>query len=113
MATKTRDQLVDRALQKLMIVGSGQSPDAEDQELVDGIVDATLGDLQERNVVLIEDDEAIPASVFEWVADCLADNAAADFGKPRDPQKVMYAENRLKKISSIPQTYEPLRSEYF
>ena len=111
--TKTRDELVDRALQKLMVVGAGQSPDAEDQELVDSVVDSTIFDLQQRNIVVINDDNAIPVEVFEWVADILADGSAGFFGKPRNPQLVLYAEQRLNKITAASPSYLPAQNEYF
>lgn len=111
--TKTRDQYVDRILQKLGVVGAGQSADAEDQELVDGTVDATFADLSARNVYLVQDDDAIPVEAFEWLADCGADNVAVDFGRQRDPQKMLYVESRLKKISAVPPSYLTAQNDYF
>lgn len=113
MSTKTRDQLVDRALQKLMIVGSGQAPQAEDQELVDGFVDTTIDDLSARDIIVIQDDDAIEFSMFEWLADCLSQNAASSFGKPRDPNLTEYAEAKLKRIRFVDPTYQVLTSEHF
>jgi hypothetical protein len=111
--TKTRDQLVTRALQKLGVFGAGQSPEDEDTEHVDGVVDALVADLAGREVVLITDEDAIPIEYFEWVADILADHVAQDYGKARNPDVVMFAERMLHKITNAQQTYEVLRAEYY
>ena len=111
--TKTRAELVTRALRKLLVVGSGQVPEDEDTELVDGVVDTTLADLAARSVVYIANEEAIDVAVFEWVADCLTDNVAEDFGKSRNPAKVEYAEAKLKAVLAASPTYETQRNDYF
>lgn len=111
--TKTRAELVVRALRKLLVVGSGQSPEDEDVALVDGVVDSTLADLASRGVVYVANEDEIDVAVFEWIADCLSDNVAADFGKARNPAMVEYAEGRLRVITSTRPTYEVLKSEYF
>lgn len=111
--TKTRAELVTRALRKLLVVGSGQSPEDEDTELVDEVVDATLADLASRRVVYIANEDAIDVAVFEWVADILSDNVAQDFGKSRNPAMVEYAEAKLKAITATTPTREVLAVDYF
>lgn len=110
--TKTRDQLVDRALEKLGVVGSGQSAEAEDQARVDSVVDATLGDLAARRIIYVANEDAIPVEWFEWLADLLADNVAEDFGRVRDATKRLYAESMLRNLVAGMPTYEPLKVEY-
>lgn len=111
--TKTRDELVDRALQKLLKVGAGQSPAAEDQERVDSMVDAVLFDLSGRNIVLVHDEDAIPVEHFEWVADILADMAAPDYGLQRNPQMVAIAEGRLRELTMVGPSYEVVETDHF
>jgi len=111
--TKTRGDLVTRSLGKLLVHGSGKSPEDEDTELVDGVVDAVLADLSARRVVYVANEDEIDVAVFEWVADCLADTVAPDFGKARNPGMVEYAEARLKAVLATTPTYEPLRVDYF
>lgn len=111
--TKTRAELVIRALRKLLVVGSGQSPEDEDVELVDGVVDATLADLAARRVVYVANEDEIDVAVFEPLADILADNVAADFGKAKNPAMVDLAEMKLKAITATEPTYETLRNDYF
>lgn len=111
--TKTRAELVIRALRKLLVVGSGQSPEDEDVALVDEVVDSTLADLATRRVVYIANENEIDVAVFEWVADVLADNVAADFGKARNPAMVEYAEAKLKAIGATTPTREVLAVDYY
>lgn len=114
MATeKTRDELVDRALKKLLMIGAGQSPEAEDQETVDDMVDAVLADLAERGVVYVGNPEAIPVAIFEHLADCLAQAAAPDFGLPRDASVIAFAEGRLRVIAASRPSGEPQQTDYF
>jgi hypothetical protein len=113
VTTKTRAQLGTRALQKLGIYGAGQSPEDEDAEHADSVIDAVLADLAAREVVLITDEDAIPVEYFEWVADIVADALAQDYYKGRNPDVVMFAERMLHKITNAQQTYEVLRVEYY
>ena len=111
--TKTRAELVTRALRKLLVVGSGQSPEDEDTELVDEVVDAVLADLAARSVFYVANEGAIDVAGFEWIADCLADAVAPDFGKSRNPAMVEYAEAKLKAIKATSPTREVLAVDYY
>lgn len=113
MATKTRAELAQRALEKLLVVGAGQSPDSEDTERVDGVIDAVLADLEARQIVTVADVEEIELAVFEWIADILADSVAPDFGQGRDANKRAFAEAMLVRIGSSGPTRETLHVDYF
>lgn len=113
MSTKTRDQLVDDALRKLMVVGAGQSPDSEDQELVDGKVDALIDQLQADQLCQITDDEAIPGELFDPISALLANLCAPDFGKAFSPEVVAYYERRIKATMATGPTFQAAESEYF
>lgn len=110
---KTRANLVDRALEKLLVVGAGQTPDSEDQEKVDGVVDAVLGQLEDDEIFTVSDQSDIQLSAFEWIAEILAMAVASDFGQPTDMARREYAEKRLMRISSTNPTKEPLAVDYF
>jgi hypothetical protein len=110
---KTRAQLVTRAAQKLLLIGSGQSLESEDAELIDQSVDAVIDDLSGRGVITILDDEAIEPAHFEWLAMCLANAVAENFGQSIDASKVLFAENRLRTLAAQLPTGEPLKAEYF
>lgn len=115
--TKTRAELVNRALRKLQADGgTGQSPEDEDVEAVDGIVDSVIADLAERSIIYIDDVDAIPVAAFEKLADVLARAAARDFGKAGDQEiygNAVAAEGDLRRMTAARPTYEVLKSEYF
>jgi hypothetical protein len=113
VTTKTRAQLVTRAAQKGMLIAAGQSLEAEDQALIDAAVDGVLADLNARNIVTVADESAIEIELFEWLADILYETSAPDFGKPRDYDKILFAEQRLNAINMARPTYEPLEVDHF
>lgn len=113
VTTKTRAQLVERALQKLLVVGAGQSAEAEDAAATDAVVDAVLADLSARAVYTVTDEAEIDVAAFEWLADILADTVAPDFGAARSAERVMRAEAMLRKLGAMVATYEPLRATYY
>ena len=112
-ATKTRDDLVTRALMKLTVIGSGQSPDAEDAAAIDAAIDGVLADLATRDVVEVPDDDAIPAEWFEDLAEIVAQACARDFGRPKDQAEVDRAERALVKKGAPGPTYQRQAAEYF
>lgn len=113
MSTKTRDELVDDALRKLMVVGAGQSPDAEDQELVDGKVDPLIDQLSADLIVQITDDDAIPGEFFDPVSSLLANLCAPDFGKTFSPDVQAFYEQRLRRTQMVQPTYQALETDHF
>ena len=113
MTTKTQDELVDEALRKLMVVGSGQSPDAEDQELVDGKVGTLIDQLSADGIVTISDPDVIRGEFFDALASLLANLCAPDFGKSFSLDAVKYYEGRLTRTTAVSGTSEPLKVDYF
>lgn len=113
MATYTQDELVDEAIRKLMVVGAGQSPDAEDQELVDGKVPALIDQLSADGYCTISDPDAIPGEWFDSVASLLANLCAPDFGKSFSLDVKKYYEGRLTRINAVGPTRQRLEAEYF
>jgi len=110
---KTRSQLARRALEKLLVVGSGNPPEAEDIQAVDGVIDAVIADLEGRHVFTVQDVEDIDISAFEWLADCLAVMVASDFGQQPDEGKRTKAENMLITISATRANRAVVAGEYF
>jgi hypothetical protein len=112
-ATRTRDQLIARALTKLTVIGSGQSPDAEDRATVDDAVAGVLADLAARGVVEVANDDEIAIEWFESLAEILAQHVAADFGRERDAERIARAEAALIKKTVPGPTYQIQRADYF
>jgi hypothetical protein len=105
--TRSRQQLVDRALRILGVVPAGQTPDADDREVVDAFVVPLLARLDGEGITTIPDPEAIPAAQFLDVAILLAAAAAADFGLAALPQDdPTKSEIRLRTIVSVGPTME-------
>lgn len=113
MSTRTQDQLVDEAIRKLMVVGAGQSPDAEDQDLVDAKVAPLIDQLSADGICTISDPDHIPGEWFDAVASLLANLCAPDFGKPFSPDVRAYYEQGLLRTNMVQPTYEALRADYF
>lgn len=111
--SKTRLQLANRALEKLLIVGSGQSPDSEDTQKADGVIDSFAEYISEADVYTISDLSAIDDAPFEWLALYLAYFIAPDFGLPQNDAMRQLAEQRLEMITSTRPTYEVMTSEHF
>ena len=111
--TKTRLELVNRALGRLGIVGAGQTASAEDLEVVDGLVDFVILDLAVRQVYAVSNDEEIPTEASEYIAALLAQAAAADFQKPTNPQIIEWAEAKLRKLGAEHPTYEHQYAKYY
>jgi hypothetical protein len=113
MTTKTRADLVAKALANLGAIGSGQTPSDEDASTVDDHVDDALAILSAKGIVSIDDDEAIPVELFGPLADWLAEDAAPDFGRPTSAAAKMNAESEIRKVVYARPTREPLTTEYF
>lgn len=110
---KTRVMLVNRALEKLLVVGAAQVADSEDQEKVDAIVDSVFEMLSGDGIFTVSDEDDIQESAFEWIAEVLAMAAASDFGQPPDFARREYAEKRLTKLTATRPSKEPLKVDYF
>src|ERR1044071_7428246 len=97
--SKTRDQLIERALNKLGAIGAGQSPSAEDAALLAASVDPVMSDLASRGIYSWGDPDNLDDDAFEHLAEVLAVAVARDFGKEADETKRLMAESRLRQIT--------------
>jgi hypothetical protein len=106
---KTRGDLVNRALNMLGAVGSGQTASAEDVTLVDGLLNPTLAELRGRKVIVVGN-PGVPGNMTSGgfddafylpLAAALAKAAAPDFGLAGGALADLYSmavdgENRLR-----------------
>lgn len=111
--TKSRQELVERALRKLGVVAAGQTPAAEDAAIVDDEIVPVLSDLAKREVYAFGDPDAIEDEAFVHLASILANSVAADFGKPEDEQGRLYAEQRLRHLRVVDLSGQRQVTEYF
>lgn len=105
--TRSRVQLVDKALRILDVVPNGQTPDADDRAVVDDYVDLLLARLDGEGITTIDNPDAIPAAQFIDVAILLANDAKSEFGLAALPlDDPMKSEVRLRTVTSVPVTTE-------
>lgn len=110
---KTRENLANAALEKLLLVGSGQSPDSEDTQTVDGVIDSFAEYLSAADIYTISDLSDIDEKAFEPLSDYLAWFVAPRFGKQREEPMRQMAEYMLTLITATGPTYEVLQTEHF
>ncbi len=110
--TKTRADLVTEVLENLMVIAAGETANSVVYQAVDGHVDTSLEELAILKVQ-IPDDEAIPAALFDALADYVAENACSKFGRPASPQAKLVALNTLRLLTRGQPTYEPMQQENF
>jgi hypothetical protein len=108
---QTRQSLVYRALRNLGVLPQGQNPSAEEYNQVDAIVDPMIEDLIGRDIVFIEDVDAIEDKYFLHLGHVLAGQCAAEFGMQADQAlaaRMIKGENDLQKIAATRPTYGTL-----
>lgn len=108
---KTRTDLIHRALRNLGVLPQGMNPSSEEYNSVDDLVDCVIEDLIARDIVFIEDADAIEEKYFLHLGHVLAGAAAAEFGAQGDAAiaaRAQRGEMDLEKIASTRPTYQPL-----
>jgi hypothetical protein len=111
--TKSREELVNRALAKLKVVAAGQQASAEDYQVANDMVETTLAELSARSIYAYGDPDKIEDECFEHLATILAQDCAADFGVAEDAGLRLRAESRLREIGAETLSYQPLQGQYF
>jgi hypothetical protein len=117
--TKTRNDLIQQALGVLGVLAAGQTPAAEDTDAVNNHLDGLIASLSRRNIITVDDPEAIPDEWFLALAVLLADRSSDVFGMPGlptapgQPNQALAAEMELREIEYARPTFEPLRTHYF
>lgn len=79
MTTYTSNDLANEALTVLTVVGTGQSPEAEDTAKVVAKIPLFLAELEDRGVCSVADPDDISVSWFRPLAELLASYCATDF----------------------------------
>ena len=111
--SRTRAQLVSKALSILQEEGSGQSLSSEDSELVDAAVDPLVAELASSEVLVIGDLAAIDDDIFLPLARMLANEVGDDFGHPYSEDYRALQERRIKRVTASSPTYAPQATDYF
>lgn len=111
--SKTRTDLVKRALEVIGVLAAGQNPEAEDVTVIDDNVEAILEELAADEIVYVPDIEDIDDAVFMALAVCVAGRMQDDFGAQLLPGRVEAAEAKLRRIGSNTAKYTPQVVSYF
>jgi len=111
--TKTREELVARALKKLKVVGAGQTASSAVTQSVDQMVGPIMSDLSVRGVFSWGDEDELPDEAFEHLAGILANAAAPDFGKQADEQLRILLESRLRLLNGAVYSGQTLKTTYY
>lgn len=111
--TKTRKELLREAADKLNIVGTGQSLEAEYAEKLDNNTDPLLMQLAADGICEVVNDGEIPSEWFDSIAGLLANVSAPIAGKNYDPNIKQYYEATLRRLTSSGPSYNVQEAEYF
>lgn len=117
--TKTRENLVFACLELLGVAAAGQSPSAEDSQLVNGMVEPTLAKLAAKSIYAYGDPDQIEDECFEDLTFILAVVMAPRFGgvqvdKTRSNEAVRTAcQNSLREIGAEKLSGQTLKVDYF
>jgi hypothetical protein len=111
--TKTRNELVIRALKELGVVGSGQTAEAEDFDEIDKAVEPVMSDLATRDIWVWGDPDQYDDDAFDHLAVLLANARARAFGAQPDEQKRLMAELRLRGLKPTILSGRTQEIEYF
>jgi hypothetical protein len=116
--SRTRADLVSKALDVLGISAVGQTVDADTAKIIDDDVDTVLKALAARELVYIPNPDAVPDEIFIQTAILLADSNKQNFGLQQDEldklnAQVLQAESQIREIVRGRPTYERLRTEYY
>lgn len=113
---KSRQDLVNQALFNLGVLVIGQNAGAEEYNLVDGIVDPMLEELIGRDIVFVQDVDAIEDRYFLSLGHVLAGQAASLFGMQNDQAlaaRMIKGEKDLRVLSAMRPTYETLEVQAY
>jgi len=111
--TKTRDELIREAADKLAIVGTGQSLEAEYADRLNRSIDPLFMQLASDGICEVVNDQNIPSEWFDALAGLLANVNAPLGGKNYDPGAKEYYETRLRRLTASGPAYAILEAEYF
>lgn len=102
---RTRQDLIAETLFLLNAIAAGQSPEPEDVDRIDAIIDGKLEELSIKEIAFFPDKEEFDDFYIDPLAIILANTAAPSFGQPRNPESVAMAEATLQAFK--PSTYVP------
>lgn len=111
MATQT--EIAIKALQKIGVIAAGETPDSDDQTLVDEAYDSLYEELRSRHLVDWGSAEDIPTWAVLHVRDILANRIANEYGIPRSADEEELAVRKMAKHLAVDYAYEAVEADYY
>ena len=114
--SKTRSDLIYRALRNLGVLPQGQTPASEEYQSVSDVLDSLVVELRERDVVLISDIDVLDDKFFLPMGMILANAVKDEFGAGADQMleaKAAQVEGKLRRLEAQSYTRKPLEVNYF
>lgn len=112
MATKTRVELVQSALQILLPLATNDHS-AEDVAFVDGKVEEVLARLNDEGITYIANPDAIPAGEFQYLSVILASSATENFATDLSSLDPGQAEINLRSMHARAPSFAVLEATYY
>lgn len=98
---KSRQQLIERALEEVGVKAAGVTPDAEDVAVIENEIDPVMSDLSTRDVYQWGDPDEFDEDAFVHLALILANSKARVFGGAYDEGVRLRCEARLRNLQPI------------
>jgi hypothetical protein len=111
--SKTREELIARALLEVGVLAAGQTPSAEDAQVIDDAISPIMSDLATRDIYTWGDPDIFEDDAFEHLGVILANSRAPTFGSVRDEQTRLICEARLKQLRPLITSGSHQTAEYF
>ena len=111
--TKTRTQIIHRALAAIGALEPGEAPSTEDYNTMDNLFDPLIAQLMADDIIYIDDADNIPVAYFIPLANLLGNMAGPDFGSPVNDDAKRRDEATLKRLVSTRPSYEVMKGNYF
>lgn len=112
MATKTRAEMITKTLQRLGVLGAGQTATSEDSDIVGDALDAIHSEFQARSLAPFAS-SAFPEWSWEPFAMLIGADVAPYFGLPSNQGDIIMAEARLTEQLRTRKTGLPVRFKAF
>ena len=109
----SREQLVNRALIELGVVGAGQTAAAEDYAVINDAVEPVMSDLATRDIWVWGDPDEYEEDAFDHLGVLLANARARAFGSAPSEEVRLLAERRLRALKPTFLSGQSQTTEYY
>lgn len=110
---KSRQALINRALEELGVVSAGQTPSDEDVAVIESEIDPVMSDLATRNIWQWGDPDEFEDDAFIHLAKLVAYSKARVFGVTPDETTRLMSESRLRQLNLSVLSGQRQTAEYF